>query len=64
MRAVVSLSLTELPGLNREQFSIPQATPAYEDIVRQLPAEFVGPAPSKAFPLDRSERCHPKVIQN
>ena len=31
----------------REQFSIPQATPAYEEMVQQLPSEFVGPASSK-----------------
>ena len=31
----------------REQFTIPQATPAFDDIVRQLPSEFVGPASSK-----------------
>lgn len=35
------------PGTCREQFSIPQATPAYEEIVRQLPSEFVGPASSE-----------------
>jgi len=34
----------------RDQFSIPQATPAYEEIVRQLPSEFVGPASSETLP--------------
>ncbi len=37
--------------MHREQFSIPQATPAYADIVRQLPSEFVGPASSEPFPI-------------
>ena len=38
----------------REQFSIPQATPAYDDIVRQLPSEFVGPASSSETPFPAS----------
>ncbi len=45
--------------MHREQFSIPQATPAYAEIVRQLPSEFVGPASSEPFPLPKSDNCHP-----
>ena len=37
--------------VRREQFSIPQATPAYEEMVQQLPTEFVGPASSKLTAL-------------
>ena len=37
--------------VRREQFSIPQATPAYEEMVQQLPSEFVGPASSKLTAL-------------
>ncbi len=35
---------------NRDQFSIPQVTPAYEKLMRQLPTVFVG-APSRLVPL-------------
>lgn len=36
--------------LNRDQFIIPQMTPAYEELMRLLPAEFVG-TPSRLVPL-------------